>query len=228
MGTLRVGWNPLEFLEESQQLWRSGATNYFSDLANASDMLNYSPSLWPPSCASQSPSITGRTRPSGGSSTVGLLGIDYGARQMALRYIQFLYGWSSKLLCGRMINMLKVDRGVGVLIIMLGNMVPEITMWFVLALCITLGFALFAVVLPGDVVYGDQIGWPSWMPFWGLLGEFDLDVVSTYALLTANDLASTVVPFLLWVYCFIATVILVNLLIAQMSSIYEQERSSEF
>ena len=62
----------------------------------------------------------------------------------------------------------------------------------------------------------------SYATFWGLLGEFDLESVSTYAPAHTLDPVSTLVPFFMWLYCFIATVILVNLLIAQMSSIYEQ------
>ena len=54
-------------------------------------------------------------------------------------------------------------------------------------------------------------GWPSYAPFWGLLGEFDLESVSTFVPSAPDDPNSMLVPLFLWLYCFIATVILVNL-----------------
>ena len=150
-------------------------------------------------------------------------------------------------------------------------MLPQILMWVVLALCITIGFSLFfTVIMPGHVALGDDIGWPAFATFWALLGEFDVQSVTTYVPAHTLEPSSTLVPFFLWLYCFIATVrlsamarghprtpvsftlgcpptlaltrpdfdsrrwlaqvILVNLLIAQMSSIYDQvlERSAEF
>ena len=82
------------------------------------------------------------------------------------------------------------------------------------------------LLLPGHVALDEEIHWPAYATFWGLLGEFDLESVSNYAPPHTLDPISTLVPFFLWLYCFIATVILVNLLIAQMSSIYEQVRAT--
>ena len=70
------------------------------------------------------------------------------------------------LLSLRLINTLKVLRGVGVLVIMLGQMLPQIAMWFVIALCVTVGFSLFlTLLLPGHVALDAAvISWPAYAP----------------------------------------------------------------
>ena len=122
----------------------------------------------------------------------------------------------------------QVHRGVGVLVIMLGQMLPQIAMWFLLALCITLGFSLFfTLLLPGHVALEPTVNqWPAYAPFWytitspttpptfsppylsplsppstsrrGLLGEFDLESVSTYAPYLPHEPTSILVPIFLW------------------------------
>ena len=51
---------------------------------------------------------------------------------------------------------------------MLGQMLPQIAMWFLLALCITLGFSLFfTLLLPGHVALEPTVNqWPAYAPFW--------------------------------------------------------------
>ena len=46
---------------------------------------------------------------------------------------------------------------------MLGQMLPQIAMWFLLALCITIGFSLFlTLLLPGHVALdATSIQWPG-------------------------------------------------------------------
>ena len=68
----------------------------------------------------------------------------------------------------------------------------------------------------------------AYAPFWGLLGEFDLESVSNYVPPYTAGITSALVPLFLWSYCFIATVILVNLLIAQMSSSYTKVEEAAF
>ena len=73
---------------------------------------------------------------------------------------------------------------------------------------------------------------PFWRPFWGLLGESFTDEAESYFEHTkqASDDAffidwrgapSVLVPMLGFTYLFFTTVVLVNLLIAQMSARYE-------
>ena len=54
---------------------------------------------------------------------------------------------------------------------------------------------------------------PLWKPFWGIFGDFDIGEIEDY---TGHNMPTrTLAPVLMWVYMMIATVILVNLLIAQ-------------
>ena len=85
----------------------------------------------------------------------------------------------------------------------------------------------YTVVMPADVTFGPEIRWPFFDIFWGLLGDFDLSLISEYNPAYTNEPTAMLVPFFIWLYLFTATVVLVNLLIAQMSSIYTEveERS---
>ena len=66
------------------------------------------------------------------------------------------------------------------------------------------------------------------LPFWGIFGSYNKDF-HTDEVSSEGDPVSVVGPTLLWIYLFITTIILVNLLIAQMSDTYakvtEKERS---
>ena len=145
--------------------------------------------------------------------------------------IQLLYAFAVLLLTVRFINAMKMDRSVGCLIIIVGQMVPSIISWIGLMMCWTLGFsAFFAIVMPGYVVYGDLITLPGYQPFWGLLGEFDLEAISTYVPAGGADPNSTLVPVAMYAYIFVATIVLINLLIAQMGDVYGEvkEKAREF
>ena len=156
-----------------------------------------------------------------GCSVHGAIGMSPSSRQFGLLTAQCSYAIALLLLCVRSIGMLKVNKSAGVLIIMIGEMIPEILIWSAVALCVTIGFSLFfTVVMAGDVLYGDDISWPAWQPFWGLLGDLQLEQLTTYNPPHVSDPASTLVPYFLWAYSFVATVVLINLLIAQMSSIF--------
>ena len=54
---------------------------------------------------------------------------------------------------------------------------------------------------------------------WGLLGDFDID--SVYESYEVGSADGVVMGALLFVYMFVVTIVLVNLLIAQMSARYE-------
>ena len=66
---------------------------------------------------------------------------------------------------------------------------------------------------------------PLWMPIWGLMGDFDLGSMLENTgsdHISADSPAFFVLPSLLLIYMFMTTVVLINLLIAQMSSTYEE------
>lgn len=115
------GWNALRFIEEVQQLLQTkDKADYFGDIYNRADLYNYLSILvcaiirtyiaydcgWPGESVCK------------GQATVGNFGVGFDTRNTLLRVSQFLYAFSLLLLSVRLINMLKVHRGVGVLIIM--------------------------------------------------------------------------------------------------------------
>ena len=61
---------------------------------------------------------------------------------------------------------------------------------------------------------------PFWTPVWGLLGDADRERMLEAT--SGVEPSRTVLQVLLWLYMFLTTVVLVNLLIAQMSQTYER------
>merc|ERR1719502_144589 len=92
-----------------------------------------------------------------------------------------------------------------------------------LVIIITTGFCVaFSVLQPGDV--SRAAAWsdgPFLRPFWGLVGDFERDKVEEYFSDAANP-ERVVAPVMLFMYMIISSIILVNLLIAQMSSKFEK------
>jgi hypothetical protein len=98
---------------------------------------------------------------------------------------------------------------------------------------LTVGFGVsFAVLLPNAMsepwyrVMGNN---PLWGPFWGVFGSFDVSgpLALEKAIAEDGDVlveqlepTTTLTPILLWIYQFVAAIILINLLIAQMADTY--------
>lgn len=124
----------------------------------------------------------------------------------------------------RVMPYLRYYQSVGVLTIVLGSMAADVKLFFAVLMLITGGFSLaFAVLLPANMNQqwyhlGSSIS--LWQPFWGLFGQFDLaELEETIGPEMPTRL---VAPLLLWCYLFTATIVLVNLLIAQMSDTYNR------
>ena len=99
---------------------------------------------------------------------------------------------------------------------------------FALILFPTIGFSLaFTVLMPAQILYATDARWPFFMPFWALLGDFDIDAVSEF---TPEDAwwSDHLTHALLWAYVFISTVVFVNLLIAQMGQSYSDVLEAAF
>jgi hypothetical protein len=93
---------------------------------------------------------------------------------------------------------------------------------FIMIFSLAFGFAM-AVLLPGNVknpashIFSSE---PIWSTFWGLFGNDNLDSIEEY-LGFDSYVTNAVAPVMLWFYQLLATIVLVNLLIAQMSNTYE-------
>ena len=150
--------------------------------------------------------------------------------QLLLAAIQFVDALLMIMFLSRFVSMMSVFRGVSILTISLSKMAPEIMTWGFLIIFPTLGFSLaFTMILPSQVYLKSDARWPFFIPFWGLLGDLDIDTMSE---MTPVDsyFADHFAHALLWIYMFVATIVLVNLLIAQMSSSYAkvEEAASQF
>ena len=114
------------------------------------------------------------------------------------------------------------------------NPYPHLHPWYqVIFLVLTVGFGVsFAVLLPNAMsepwyrVMGNN---PLWGPFWGVFGSFDVSgpLALEKAIAEDGDVlveqlepTTTLTPILLWIYQFVAAIILINLLIAQMADTY--------
>ena len=115
------------------------------------------------------------------------------------------------------------------------NPIPNPDPHQVIFLVLTIGFGVsFAVLLPNAMsepwyrVMGTN---PLWGPFWGVFGSFDVSgpmelekaVAADGGLLVEQlEPTTTLTPILLWIYQFVAAIILINLLIAQMADTYSR------
>lgn len=128
------------------------------------------------------------------------------------------------LTCSRTLQFLRYFESIGVLSIVLGFMVNDVISFFAFILVFSFGFGVaFSVLMPGasasDPAYHILDTSPLWQPFWGLFGDFDLEAMEENTPFGAYDI-NFAAPVLLWVYMFLTTIMLVNLLIAQMSDTY--------
>ena len=117
-------------------------------------------------------------------------------------------------------------RSIGVLIIVVKNMMSDVMIWVVLASVMSLGFAFaFVTLLPQASM---EHSWhlfmglhPVYESLWLWVGAAEHATRGNIQAETGDELPTAVVmPTLTWVYQFIISVVLVNLLIAMMSDTY--------
>ena len=125
----------------------------------------------------------------------------------------------------RLMQFLKYQQTVGVLLIVIGAMKQDVQYFMVIMGVLATGFGIsFAVLLPASMtgpwyhVFGSNV---LWGPFWGILGGFDGSDIDV-ELDGSHEPTTTLASVLLWVYLFTATIILINLLIAQMADTYSR------
>ena len=125
----------------------------------------------------------------------------------------------------RTLQYFRYFESIGVLIIVFVSMISDVTVFLLLIIIFSLGFGYaFAVLLPGEAtnpfffIFSTE---PLWSPFWSLYGSDNLhNIIEEYIPYDASILRAFV-PTLLWLYMLLATIVLVNLLIAQMSRTYD-------
>jgi len=148
------------------------------------------------------------------------------------RYARTIYAVVTVLIWCRMVQVLRIDYQIGKLSIILGEMMgTDVAVFLKMQIFISFGFgAAFCILQPiVNPPYFYQLvldmSSPLWMPIWGLMGDFDLGSMLENTgsdHISADSPAFFVLPSLLLIYMFMTTVVLINLLIAQMSSTYEE------
>ena len=128
---------------------------------------------------------------------------------------------------------IEVSEAVGVLVIILSHMLSDGFNFAFVLLLTALGVgATLRNVMPtsgsmsfvtGSYPYTGHFSQPMFLPFWGLVGDIELDHFEEMisALVPTQFLA----PLLLWMYLVIANIFLVNLLIATMTATYERVKN---
>ena len=126
----------------------------------------------------------------------------------------------------RFTDVLKISQ-VGLLYVMLTRMFVDVGQWLTLSLFGTLGTSVaLTVLMPNDITGGDR---PFLRPFWVMVGDFNRDAMQEY--FPSSGIESNVgvlTSILVFLYVFVMTVVLVNLLIAQMSSTYEKLKDEKY
>ena len=142
-------------------------------------------------------------------------------------YARSVYAIIVTLIWTRLVQLTRVFKDVGQMSIVLGRMmVDDVSIFFQLVLIISPGFGIAFAALQPPTFPASPPGWlsnmdsPFWTPVWGLLGDADRERMLEAT--SGVEPSRTVLQVLLWLYMFLTTVVLVNLLIAQMSQTYER------
>ena len=138
-----------------------------------------------------------------------------------------LYSLVTVLIWLRMFDLVRAFKSVGQMSIIFWRMMyKDVSVFMILVLIVSPGFGIaFAAMQPqripfpfrfGTLIY--EVGSVLLMPFWGVLGDHNLEEVLEATV--DADYAHFVAPVMLYAYLLVTTVVLVNLLIAQMSETY--------
>ena len=127
------------------------------------------------------------------------------------RLARFFLGMLAIPVSMRLLGYMRIFYRLASLSAALNNVLLEVGIFLLFFLCVTFGFSLafLSIMPPGDTdaVYTD-VTTVLGVPAWALYGEFE----SAYHLIQAHHNHTGYV--LLWLYSFISSVVLVNLLIA--------------
>ena len=126
-------------------------------------------------------------------------------------------------------------RPVGVIVIILAEMIIcDVSVFSILVLLFSLatGFC-YVLLMPNSAGYFTQEAtypylsfWnhPLLMPLWGFIGDFDKEFLDEAS--SDEDITNFLLPLVLFTYMVFTSIVLVNLLIAQMSSTFERVKET--
>ena len=104
--------------------------------------------------------------------------------------------------------------------LMCTRVILDAVSWIAVVMVFTSGVGVaFTILLPGETYGYDRA---FFRPFWGVVGAFDATAIDDYFEMddSTNALRETITG-LLFISSFVTTILLVNLLIAQVSNTYE-------
>jgi len=122
----------------------------------------------------------------------------------------------------RLLEIFRIYRNAGVLSIILTKMLwGDVLPFSGLLIVIFFSFGLAFQALMPNVLYDSLPSSPLFIPLWASLGAIDLEHMQEY--LNSYDRVNSVLgPALLWIFSFMSTVVLVNLLIAMMADTFQK------
>jgi len=242
------GWTLCLAVEEAEQIvangedgWReteriSGYFKYFYDPSNLLDLFNYSMVLLAAAIRMavfygrpEIATMTLEVRPDWRDAFISEHSMEADELLEAtksMKVVQVIYAVVILTLCFRWLESFTIYERFGILRLMISNMVVDVVWWltFVIVLSIAMGVS-YTVLMPA-IAYEVEDA-PLFRPLWGLLGDFDTETIHAYfeEYGDGNDhrhhLLKITMLVLCYIYTFFMTIVMVNLLIAQMSSRYE-------
>ena len=139
---------------------------------------------------------------------------------------QVAFSLSAMVVIIRFLDTLTVFASLSLLIEMLLEMMRSSLMIVVVFMITSIGFGTaFAGLMPQGQNDENVFARPFWISFRTMVGDFD--ILETYELngdsySRGRNIMGYVLVILIWLYAFIATIYIVNLLIAQMTTNYEK------
>jgi len=135
-----------------------------------------------------------------------------------------LYAFISVMVYSRCLQYLRYFRSAGVLTIVIGHMMSDVAVFLVVLSCFIFGFSFAFVVMQPENFDSNSVHFletssPLYDTVWGVFGIITPARVET-------DLVGQVQPgewsspVYIWLYLFVAQIVLINLLIAMMSDTY--------
>jgi len=122
----------------------------------------------------------------------------------------------------RLLSIFVVYEEFGILVIIVKRTLYDIMQWLLIAATVSIGFGVaYTILMPMNTYDFDR---PFFQPFYGMLGDFNREQVYTYFDhdYTTVGWRGPFVELLDWIYTFFMTILMVNLLIAQMGARYER------
>jgi len=238
---LMWAWTVCRAVEEWRQMYRVGRdayeeterwsswVTYFRSGGNLLDILNYASVLLVAALR-----INVRLKKEEGSESAYDLYADRGLSEDDIETLvvcRCLYAIAAISISARTSSLIKNWQGYGMLYTITYSMIGGMGWWMLLVFFFSFGTGVaLTILMPAQNSL--EYMRPFWRPFWGLLGESFTDEAENYFEHTKQASAdhffidwrgmpSVLVPVLGFLYLFFTTVVLVNLLIAQMSARYE-------